>query len=209
MLYWRRKRSAAEVRTLTDQKAIIAFVFPLPEKDDALGLQRIIGPARTLFVDIEDLKVYAAIRDKATEIIDILAGKKREVTSSSTTFSDAENKTELLFQLAGAASTCWEHLNRAGIFDSEQAKKFCEDALLRLDELNRPTDLKGDLVDIGPECFTNGEVISYKGQNYFLSCAEYVSDLDDGGQSFCVKRINHPGHIHEDYAGTTREDDGD
>lgn len=64
-----------------------------------------------------------------------------------------------------------------------------------------------DFVDIGPECFANDTltVISYKGVNYYKACDEFVTDRKEGGQSFCVKRIGHPGKIHEAYDGTTRE----
>lgn len=59
---------------------------------------------------------------------------------------------------------------------------------------------------IAPECiiFADDSVISYKGANYYRACDEFVSDLPEGGQSFCVKRVNHPGTIHEDYFGRTR-----
>jgi hypothetical protein len=58
--------------------------------------------------------------------------------------------------------------------------------------------------DIGPECFTNGEVISYKGENYYKACDVFVADLPDGGQCFCVKRVGHPGLVHESYDGLKR-----
>lgn len=60
--------------------------------------------------------------------------------------------------------------------------------------------------DIGPECFTNGNVISYKGENYYRACDAFVTDRPEGGQSFCVKRVDHPGTIHEAYDGTIRDD---
>lgn len=74
--------------------------------------------------------------------------------------------------------------------------------------LQRTRQVKGELGNytvLGPECFTNGLVISYQGENYFKACEEFVFDLPDGGQSFCVKRVNHPGDIHEDYDGRTRK----
>lgn len=63
-----------------------------------------------------------------------------------------------------------------------------------------------DYVVIAPECiiWADGGVISYKGENYYRACDELVSDLPDGGQSFCVKRVNHPGNLHEDYSGIVR-----
>ncbi len=63
-------------------------------------------------------------------------------------------------------------------------------------------------VDIGPECFTDthGLVISYKGQNFYRACGHFVSEREEGGQSFCVKRVNHPTDVHEDYDGRTKEE---
>jgi len=62
-------------------------------------------------------------------------------------------------------------------------------------------------IDIGPECFTNGNVISYKGENYYRACDAFVNDRsEEGGQSFCVKRVDHPGTIHEAYDGTIRDE---
>jgi len=63
-----------------------------------------------------------------------------------------------------------------------------------------------DLVDIGPECFTDGFIISYKGENYYRACDEWVADTSDGGEEFCVKRVDHPGNVHEAYSGNTREE---
>jgi hypothetical protein len=65
----------------------------------------------------------------------------------------------------------------------------------------KPTD---NYTVLGPELFTNGDVISYKGENYYRACDERVTTMADGGQSFCVKRVNHPGKIHEDYEGRIR-----
>lgn len=62
------------------------------------------------------------------------------------------------------------------------------------------------IVDIGPECFTDGDrlVISYKGDNYYRSCGTVV--LDSGlGSSSCVKRSGHQSKDHEDFFGNTRE----
>lgn len=66
-----------------------------------------------------------------------------------------------------------------------------------------------DFINIGPECFADAEatVISYKGENYYKACNEFVSDIPDGGQAFCVKRVGHPGKIHESFNGLEREGD--
>lgn len=59
--------------------------------------------------------------------------------------------------------------------------------------------------DLEPgQAFTNGDVIGYKGENYYRACDAFVANNDDGGQAFCVKRVNHPGHIHEAYDGRVR-----
>lgn len=72
-----------------------------------------------------------------------------------------------------------------------------------------PEESMDNYIDIGPECFTNGNVISFKGENYYRACNEFVSDLPDGGQSFCVKRVGHAGNMHEDYdnRATWKEED--
>lgn len=63
-----------------------------------------------------------------------------------------------------------------------------------------------DIIDIGPETFTDGLVISHKGENYYLACGSLVTNKDGGGQSFCVKRTGHPSRIHEDYYGNLKAD---
>lgn len=54
---------------------------------------------------------------------------------------------------------------------------------------------------LGPECFTDGLVISYKGENYYKACGAFITDREDGGQSFCVRRVGHS-YGHENYNGT-------
>lgn len=63
---------------------------------------------------------------------------------------------------------------------------------------------------IGPECFANEDetVISWKGRNFYRGCDVFVSDSPDGGQTHCVKRVQHPGFIHEDWVGNTRTEAG-
>lgn len=62
----------------------------------------------------------------------------------------------------------------------------------------------GNLTDIGPECFTDGDVISYKGENFYRACGAWVCDNPEGGAAFCVKRVGHPGDLHESYKGVLR-----
>lgn len=61
-------------------------------------------------------------------------------------------------------------------------------------------------IDIGPECFTNTEktVISYQGENYYKACGQLVANIPGGGQTFCVKRRDHMGDVHEDFRGEIR-----
>lgn len=47
---------------------------------------------------------------------------------------DAETLEELVFQAIGAASTCWENLEGAGIFRATRAKALGDELLERLRE---------------------------------------------------------------------------
>lgn len=63
-----------------------------------------------------------------------------------------------------------------------------------------------DFIDIGPECFANQEqtVISWRGENFYKACDVLVTGTVEGASSHCVKRIGHPGDIHEDFDGNTK-----
>lgn len=62
-----------------------------------------------------------------------------------------------------------------------------------------------EFVGIGPECFTDteGNVISYKGQEYVKTCGHFVVDLPGGGQAFCTLSYDHPepGHTNTHLIG--------
>lgn len=62
-----------------------------------------------------------------------------------------------------------------------------------------------DITVLGPELFANADasVISFKGENFYRACDHLVKELPDGGASYCVKRVNHPGRFHEDFNGRT------
>ena len=60
-----------------------------------------------------------------------------------------------------------------------------------------------DITVLGPELFINGDVISYKGENYYRACDYPVAQVG-GSQTHCVKRVGHQSHIHEDYDGRTK-----
>lgn len=49
-------------------------------------------------------------------------------------------------------------------------------------------------------------ILQYKGENYYKACGEFVSNLPDGGKSFCVKRKGHPTDTHEDFEGREKND---
>lgn len=66
--------------------------------------------------------------------------------------------------------------------------------------------VSGDLIDLGPGLFTDGKVINYNGDNYYKACDAEVSDFEGGGKSYCVKRVDHHGHIHENYDGKISSD---
>lgn len=55
-----------------------------------------------------------------------------------------------------------------------------------------------ETVEIGPGAFADGdlEVINYKGENFYRSCPVRVTE-----STYCVKRVGHPGLLHEDYDG--------
>lgn len=65
----------------------------------------------------------------------------------------------------------------------------------------------GNVLVLGPELFLSEDekVMSYKGQEYYKPCGEFVKDLPDGGQSFCVKIVDHFRSMeHEDIHGNIR-----
>lgn len=61
--------------------------------------------------------------------------------------------------------------------------------------------------DLDAPAFTNivETVISYKGENFYKACGELVTGRPDEGTTSCVKRVGHPGDIHEDFDGNTTE----
>jgi hypothetical protein len=50
-------------------------------------------------------------------------------------FDDVVSVPQLLGELVGAASMCWENIEEAGVFKSEDAKRITEKALTRLREI--------------------------------------------------------------------------
>lgn len=57
--------------------------------------------------------------------------------------------------------------------------------------------------------FSNADesVINWKGDNFYRSCDALVMEMPDGGATYCVKRADHPGDIHEDYDGVRKTDE--
>ena len=58
-----------------------------------------------------------------------------EMTMSKNRFADAADATELMHQVIGAGSMCWEDLSGAGVFDSTEAAKIAKEAVERFGEL--------------------------------------------------------------------------
>jgi len=50
-------------------------------------------------------------------------------------FADCCGIEELVYQLVGAGSTCWQNLSGAGVFDSTLASQVGADGLARLSEI--------------------------------------------------------------------------
>lgn len=59
------------------------------------------------------------------------------------------------------------------------------------------SELGDEILDVNG-AFSNADesVINWKGENYYRACSEQVTE-----HSFCVKRLDHPGDIHEDIDG--------
>lgn len=109
---------------------------------------------------------------------------------------------DAVFQALGAASVCWDPMDGTGVFRSDIAKEIGEVLLAKIEEDTFPRVPKQEgLIDLGPGAFTNGEVINYEGYNYYKACDVWVSTNEDGVQAYCVKRVGHPGVLHEDYDG--------
>jgi hypothetical protein len=62
-----------------------------------------------------------------------------------------------------------------------------------------------DLSEPGMFASNDGKVLNWNGANYYRACGALVSRNLDGDSSCCVKREGHPGDIHEDYDGRTRD----
>lgn len=64
-----------------------------------------------------------------------------------------------------------------------------------------------NIKDLDAPAFTNESetVINYKGSNYYKACGEIVVNMGEHVTTSCVKRVGHPGHVHEDYIGATKE----
>lgn len=69
-----------------------------------------------------------------------------------------------------------------------------------------PIKEEGGVLVIAQECFSDLDrtVISWQGENFYRGCGVFVKELEDGGQSTCVKPVTHFGNTHEDFKGNTR-----
>lgn len=50
-------------------------------------------------------------------------------------FADAQNVTELMYQVVGAGSTCWVGGTGSAVFDEKEAHEVADDGIERLVEL--------------------------------------------------------------------------
>lgn len=64
-----------------------------------------------------------------------------------------------------------------------------------------------DFINIGPQAFADKEekVINWKGENFYRACGVIVK-VTRYSTTSCVKRVDHPGDMHEDYDGNTKAD---
>ncbi len=93
------------------------------------------------------------------------------------------------------------------VVDVSRLRKALDE--LREEHITETGDIT-DIIDIGPQCFASGDlsVICFQGENYYRACGELVTGESEDEFTTCVKRVNHPDIIHEDYDGSTRHTDG-
>lgn len=74
-----------------------------------------------------------------------------------------------------------------------------------MDKSNYPRDLTPAE---RKQIFTNEAqtIMNWAGENFYKACGFPVVENEDGSGSSCVKRIDHPGIVHEDFEGKKRVD---
>lgn len=67
------------------------------------------------------------------------------------------------------------------------------------------SEIDVDIFDVS-DAFANADktVVNWQGRNYYQACDELVTGSPEEGGSFCVKRVDHPGDIHEDIDGVRK-----
>lgn len=75
------------------------------------------------------------------------------------------------------------------------------------DALKFWSQMNGGCQYVGPEAFTDpeGAVISWRGENFYRACGKYVTGGNDQGGTTCVKHVNHPPPLCENYHGRVRD----
>src|SRR4051794_17540898 len=84
--------------------------------------------------------------------------------------ADAETLEEAVFQALGAASTCWEHVEDAGVFDSTRAKAIGDELMARI------------RVESARPC-PDGAALNIRGEHYpcdMMSAVEGHPDTHEG-----------------------------
>ena len=81
----------------------------------------------------EDMRVE--LKKTAAAVVGEFVGKPEPVENYNM-FSDASNPVELLGQIMGYASMCWENVSGAGEFSAEKAQEGLEHAINRLAQIS-------------------------------------------------------------------------
>lgn len=122
-------------------EAVVVFSFPEPGDDNPLAFPVIVQKAKEVFTGMEEVKIHAAVNEAAKEILDILIPKKLRAVRDNKPFEFVTSRDEPLtlesavFQALGAASTCWDHPEGAGVFHSDEARNIGEKLLKFIKEL--------------------------------------------------------------------------
>lgn len=110
-------------------KAVIVISIDAPDDDNELFAISDQIRDKVLYELETDASCWTGVRDVAREVLSVFDPTFKNA------FHDAADRKELLGQLAGAASLCWGTPEGSGVFQSEEAAKYVDDALERLDEI--------------------------------------------------------------------------
>jgi hypothetical protein len=107
--------------------------------------------------ELPEATYYMAVREAAQDVIKVFDPEiVNEVVIHKNAFYDATDRKEVLGQLAGAASVCWDNPGGAGVFHSDEAQKLVEDAFVRLDEIEMDSHEQGTLRKVRDALMSTG-----------------------------------------------------